>query len=69
MQSHVDFSLREFENQLLKPTTNSKPVTQALRAAQLAQKKPGEVKVKALDLEIGRSSSFMPMTRLAYDSS
>lgn len=49
------------QTQILKPTPNKNPVTPA---AQLAQYKPREVKGKAPDLEIYRSSSFMSTTQL-----
>lgn len=50
------------KTQILKPTPNKNPVTPA---AQLARNKPSEVKGKAPDLEICRSSSFMSRTQLA----
>lgn len=65
--SHVDFSLKmcekknQTQTQILKPTCNKNPVAPA---AQLAQYKPSEVKGKAPDLEIYRSSSFMSTTQL-----
>lgn len=51
----------KLQTPILKPTPNINPVTPA---AQLAQYKPSEVKGKAPDLEIYRSSSFMSATQL-----